>query len=194
MPPVPLLDRRNLPPASLTPPAAVFGIDPSTVRMSLAVLMPVAARRWDVPAPFVVDTLSLPRGEGAARLAAAQRALVPWLGEMIAAWKPGLVVVEQPAGKNVPPVSYYTLGVLFSVLGAYRQRVVTMMPSEWKAKALGAGQGSVRKPRSPAEEYGVLTWARSAGYQGASWDEADAIGIATAGGVMLEQQSSSAAA
>lgn len=180
----------NLPPASLTPQWPVFGIDPSTQRMSLAVLLPVPQRRFvgpTGPVPCVVDTLSLPQRKGAERWAAIQRELVPWLGALIGSWRPQAVFIEQPFayGRSVPPVSYYAIGVLLAVLGSYRQRVEMIGPGEWKKLALGAGKGAARKPD-------VLAWARrAAGYEGALEDEADAIGVATAGGVLLEQRKSS---
>lgn len=188
----------------------MVGIDPSTRRISAATLVPVDQRS---DAAFVVSSLSLPQpGTDAARLALGQAALVPWLGALLRRWDPEVVVVEQPfaAAKHVPPVSYYTIGVLLAVLGTFRVRVAMVTPAQWKRAALGAGRGGVKKPgpkcprggshtwaydhllQGPAVEclkcgdaYAVLTWARAAGYAGRVWDEADAIGIATAGGVLL---------
>lgn len=178
----------DTPPWSLTPDRAVMGIDPSTKRMSAAVLIPASERR-DVA--FTVSTLSLPQpGTDALRLAQGQRELVPWLGALIREYDPELVLVEQPfaAAKHVPPVSYYAIGVLLAVLGTYGASVEMVTPAQWKRAALGAGRGGVRKPKRGEGEYAVLTWAHKAGYDGDSWDEADAIGIATAAGVRLDER------
>jgi hypothetical protein len=57
-------------------------------------------------------------------------------------------------------------------------RIETCTSSWWKKR--GCGWGAIYKPKRVTEEYGVLTWARQNGYEGASWDEADAWGIAEA--------------
>lgn len=192
-----------------------MGIDPSTLRMSAAVLVPAAQRR-DVA--FHVSTLSLPQEKDneALRLALQQTAIVPWMGELLTLWGPELVVVESPFafGRRVPVESYHVIGVLLAVLGQFRVRVVRMGPGEWKRPALGAGKGGVKKPAAKCPKggshtwpradasyyedggclkcghpaYEVLTWARAAGYGGTLWDEADAVGLATAGGVLLERE------
>lgn len=202
----------NLPPASLTPENAIWGIDPSTRRMSVAVLVPVAARER-LGVTVVVDTLSLPQPEKneALRLAEAQAAMVPWLGGLLATWRPEVVVVESPFahGRLVPVESFHVIGVLLAVLGTFGVRVERLNPGQWKKAAMGAGAGGTKKPpvKCPRRgghdfrvvgdavecskcgaAYGVLTWARAAGYDGYSWDEADAIGLATAGGVVLERR------
>lgn len=176
----------DVPPWSLELDRPVFGIDPSTVRMSVCVLLPAGERDGRA---FCVETLSLPRHtDPVRRLGLGLADLRPWLTRLLEAWGPQLVVVEQPfaQAKHVPPASYYVLGVLLAILGSCGATVQTVSPAEWKSKALGKGHGGVRKPkRSSGEEYAVLSWARSVGYTGSLWDEADAIGIATAGGVML---------
>lgn len=201
----------ELPPWSLAPERAVFGIDPSTRRMSVAVLLPVAERG---PA-FRVHTLSLPQPpDPVRRLALALDELQPWIVGLVAEHAPELVLVEQPfaAAKHVPPASYYVLGVLLAIVGGRGVRVEVTQPSSWKSLALGQGGGRAYKPGEcnvpptkrhrwalPAPggaelcvkcgaSYPVLTWARAAGYEGVLWDEADAIGIAAAGGVLLERE------
>jgi Holliday junction resolvasome RuvABC endonuclease subunit len=174
----------------------VFGIDPSTKRMSAAVLIPASERR-DVA--FTVSTLSLPQatGDESRRLALQQREMVPWLGGLLRDFDPELVVVEEPfagtVGKKktlrVPKESYHVIGVLLAVIGQFGVRVERMGPTTWKSMALGAGNGMARKPgRGDDFEYAVQTWARAAGYDGTLWDECDAIGMATAGGVLLERE------
>lgn len=190
----------DVPPWSLAPERAVMGIDPSTRRMSAAVLVPASERCSALgEAAFVVSTLSLPQPEKnePLRLAMGQAAIVPWLGELLTVWTPELVVVEEPfagtVGKKrqllVPKESYHVIGILLAVLGQFGVRVERMGPTSWKSMALGKGFGMSRKPgRGDSFEYAVLVWARAAGYEGNLWDEADAIGLATAGGVLLEQQ------
>lgn len=180
----------DVPPWSLELDRPVFGIDPSTVRMSVCVLLPAHERK---DRAFEVETLSLPRHpDPVRRLGLTLAEFRPWLEARLRHYEPQLVVVEQPfaQAKHVPPASYYVLGVLLAILGAWCVPVQTVSPAEWKSKALGKGFGGVRKPKrssggSSGEEYAVLSWARSVGYAGSLWDEADAIGIATAGGVML---------
>lgn len=183
-----------LPPWSISPERAVVGIDPSTRRMSAAVFIPVSER---TDRAFTVSTLSLPQVDRneSRRLALQQTAIVPWLGDLLRVHDPALVVVEEPfAGTiggavRVPRESYHVIGILLAVLGQFGVRVERMGPSSWKSMALGAGQGNARKPgRKDTFPYAVLTWARAAGYDGDLWDEADAIGMATAGGVLLERE------
>lgn len=188
MSPAEALPGLNLPGALLTTQRAVLGVDPSTRRMSAAVLVPAAER--ELHGTFVVSTLSLPQPERdeALRLALAQAAMVSWLGELLTRWEPEVVAVESPFahGRLVPVESFHVIGVLLAVLGTYGARVVRLNPGQWKRAALGAGFGGVKKPkRGEAFEYAVLTWARAAGYLGSLDDEADAMGIAAAAGVML---------
>ena len=184
----------DTPPWSLTPDRAVMGIDPSTKRMSAAVLVPAAERR---DMAFTVSTLSLPQatGDESRRLALQQRELVPWLGVLLREYDPVLVVVEEPfAGTiggalRVPKESYHVIGILLAVIGQFGVRVERLSPPQWKSMALGKGAGGARKPgRKDTFEYAVLTWAKAAGYDGDLWDECDAIGLATAGGVLLERE------
>lgn len=195
-----LLPGINTPPWSLAPCRAILGIDPSTKRMSAAVLVPVGERDGRA---FVWDTLSLPQVDGneSRRLALQQTAIVPWMGGLLERWRPELVVVEEPfagtVGKRkqllVPKESYHVIGILLAVLGQFGVRVERLGPTSWKATALGKGFGMVRKPgRGDDFEYAVLAWARGAGYEGRLYDEADAIGLATAGGVLLEREARAA--
>ncbi len=162
--------------------------------MSCAILVPEAERS---DAAFVVSTLSLPQvtGNESRRLALQQTAIVPWLGGLLQEWRPELVVVEEPfagtVGKGrqllVPKESYHVIGILLAVIGQFDVPVERLGPTSWKSMALGKGHGMSRKP-GPKDsfEYAVLAWARAAGYSGSLWDEADAVGLATAGGVLLE--------
>lgn len=159
---------------------AWWGVDGSTVRLSVAYAAP-AGRRGVRTVPFA-------RAEGPARLSeiyaqtrlfalnACHAAGFPW---------PGLVLVEQPSGKMENPNLSYAVGViqaalydgLYSALGR-AVRIETCTSSWWKKRA--CGRGNLYKPKSRGDEYGVLQWARQNGYAGVSWDEADAWGIAEA--------------
>lgn len=106
-----------------------------------------------------------------------------------AAWDlgdPNVVVVEQPFGR-VAPESLQMFGVvLCAVAESVGCPVVTLGPGQWKLRA--TGHGGHRKPKRGEDfEYGVLTWARALGYSGADHNEADAIGCARAGSLLLER-------
>lgn len=172
----------------LTPPAtrrlivrpgqtAWFGVDPSTVRVAIASVAADGARG--------VSTVPFAREESAKRLASihhATRLLVTELVETVGA--PGVVVVEQPSGKTPNLNLVYAVGVIVAACVSAAGCVVEMVTSsQWKA--LACGKGNIYKPQrvrgrpAPApEDYPVLPWARSCGYVGASWDEADAWGVA----------------
>jgi hypothetical protein len=169
--------------------SAWWGVDPSTVRLSVAYVTPEGARG--------VRTVPFARVEGPARLSeiyAQTRLFALGVSAMaIAAPEgvgvlpaPGLVLVEQPSGKMENPNLSYAVGVIQAALfdGLYSAfgravRIETCTSSWWKKRA--CGRGNLYKPkRGDPEPYGVLQWARQNGYAGASWDEADAWGIAEA--------------
>lgn len=171
------LDPGLRPPRSLTALRdACWGLDPSSLRVSLAVVSPGGL--------VDVETRSLPKSSmGLSRWYAESYAtLVPWLTARAAERTPGLVLLEEPFshGKShVHPTSNRMLGVLLAALGRalapQRVELVELIgPQSWKARALGKGHGHAKKDE-------ILSWARAAaGYGGELQDEADAIGIATA--------------
>jgi hypothetical protein len=170
--------------------SAWWGVDPSTVRLSVAYVTPEGARG--------VRTVPFARADGPARLseiyAQTRRFAAVSLGPRYFPttpssddgfpW-PGLVLVEQPSGKMENPNLSYAVGViqaalydgLYSALGR-AVRIETCTSGHWKKVA--CGMGNIYKPKLKGEPYGVLTWARQNGYAGCSWDEADAWGIAEA--------------
>jgi hypothetical protein len=187
------------PPRSLTAlDGPVWGVDPSTLRMSFGAVIPEYAlavpphepARVMTTAPPEIRwaTVSLPRK--VEPLSAWFGLSFAWTGEEIlrlrGEWgEPALVLVEEPfAGgqARVHPSSNRMLGVLLAALGSafgHRVRVELVHPNSWKLAAMGKGRGSAKPP-----EY--LEWAREvAGYSGELEDEAAAIGIATAAGVRL---------
>lgn len=78
------------------------------------------------------------------------------------------------------PNAFYFVGLVRCALGHLfaEPEVQLIGPPAWKAKALGTGHGFAEKPE-------IMRWAQAVGYTGALEDEADAIGIATAGAVIL---------
>lgn len=148
----------------------VFGFDPSTVRVSVGVVLRDRSVWW--------DTLSLPQlGTDSHRFALAYERLVPWLAGLAERWVPKSALVEQPfaVGRRVHPSSQQMVGVLLAAAGWALGRGVfldTIDPPQWKKRALGPGRGHAKPP-----EY--MEWARSTlGYTGSLMDEAAALGVA----------------
>jgi hypothetical protein len=148
---------------------AHWGVDPSTLRLAVA-----CGRR--------VQTHSFPRTEGYARLADIYDSTAEFTQDLMFSWPvPGFVLVEQPSGKTVNLELTYAVGVIIAAMqGALPgTRFETVSSSSWKKVA--CGRGDIYKPKKGDNwEYGVLRWARENGYQGSSWDEADALVIAEA--------------
>jgi Holliday junction resolvasome RuvABC endonuclease subunit len=180
------------PPSTLKLEHPVWGIDPSTRRVALAILG---------PSGFELRSLSLPTAEGAQRLALARAALVPWFEAAAREHSPAWLWIEQPfaRAKRVHPASYFMLAVVmeaaYTTLGLSANLID---PSSWKKQALGPGHGFAKKPE-------ILRWAQGHGYTGqCGWcepdrckggpahDESDALGVATAGAVLVSDQVSAA--
>ena len=181
------LDGALVPPRSLSGLRdAVWGIDPSSLRVSVAAVIP---GEYSSGPAVEVATKSLPKSNmGISRWYAESYAvLLPWLAELAERWPPVLVLLEEPFshGKTkVHPTSNRMLGVLLAALGCALGSQVELVeligPQSWKARGLGAGHGHAQKPE-------ILEWARrAAGYEGDLQDEADAIGIATAAAVQWD--------
>lgn len=150
---------------------AWWGVDPSTLRVAIATISSEGRRG--------VSQASFARGEGAARLSGIYSGTRLLAATLAADEPPGMIVVEQPSGKTPALQLVYAVGVIMLALahGVGRTAVETVSSSSWKKVA--CGYGAIYKPKpSSREPYGVLTWARANGYQGSSWDEADAWGIA----------------
>lgn len=161
-----------------------WGVDPSSLQVALATV-DAAGRRGS-------SAVAFPRRlEGGELLATIWR--LSWLlARETASWlPPGVIVVEQPSGKQSNPMLSYATGVIMGALaaGAMRggelQRVVTETVPSSRWKSVACGSGALYKPKrhrgkpAPApEDYGVLRWAQAGGYRGRSWDEADARGVA----------------
>lgn len=131
-----------------------WGIDPSTERMALTILLPGGR--------FASDVIQVPQpGDEASRIFLCQGRLRDWFTEKAEEHGlPGVASAEQPFafGRNVHPQSYYMLAC---VLGALRAAgiqcpVFTRGPGQWKAGAMGKGHGLDKKPA-------ILQWARGLG-------------------------------
>lgn len=147
---------------------AHWGVDPSTLRIAIA-------------SEGRVQTHSFPRTEGLARLGDIYQSTVDFAMDFADGRLPGFILIEQPSGKTINLELTYAVGVIIAALceampGA---RIETVVSSSWKR--IACGRGDIYKPKKGDDwEYGVLRWARENGYQGSSWDEADALGIAEA--------------
>ena len=157
--------------------SAWLGIDPGTTRVAVASVTADGVRD--------VSQAAFPRRDGGERLASIYSRTVALVREIVEVGiRPGVVVVEQPSGSQPNPPLSYAVGVIMAaafeaVMRATRFPVVveTVPSTTWKK--VSCGHGGIRKPKSKADgEYGVLEWARSTGYVGDSYDEADAWGIA----------------
>jgi hypothetical protein len=169
------------PPRKLIVPAGHtcwWGVDPSTVRLALAVI--------DANCVRSVTQVVFPPWEGGERLAAIWRRTSKLAFGAAEEFPPGVIAVEQPSGKQENPNLSYACGVALGALHqgvleatAHTIRTETVASSQWKAVA--CGKGNLYKPKGKLvrlEEYAVLRWARELGYKGVSWDEADAMGVA----------------
>jgi len=157
---------------------AHWGCDPSTQRVAIA-----CGRR--------VRTHSFPQTDGLARLSDIYAGTMDFMEDLLLAWPaPGFMLVEQPSGQHVDPILWYAVGATITAIqdacAGHGTRVETITPSAWKKVAVG--QGNLYKPttkklgrRPEFLDYGVAQWAAQNGYEGHSWDESDALGIAEAG-------------
>jgi hypothetical protein len=195
------------PPHSLRIHAPAWGVDPSTKRMAFAALIPpgldieISHDITDAERAPRLDwsSVSLPNHPNPATK------LAGWTGRighhvqgLVEEWgEPALVVIEQPfsTGHKTEPSSYYAVAALLAGLGLSvpdGAEILMMPPQSWKLKATGSGynpgvpKDTLPKIRREAEKDRLLRWAIEAGYTGSSQDEADACGIATAAGVILD--------
>jgi hypothetical protein len=187
----------------------IWGIDPSTRRYALTVLLPTGFELKDSGVAshmgdgWAMISQAMPSGDEAPRLWAAHDMLLSMFRLAISEWGfPVFTVLEQPFARpgNIHPQSWYFVGVGLAALAQAQDGtglIDTMGPSEWKKPALGAGKGATKKP-------GILRWAREElGYTGecpkcgtgrtaegreieeckhgcAAHDEVDSLGIAVA--------------
>jgi Holliday junction resolvasome RuvABC endonuclease subunit len=147
---------------------AWWGVDPSTLRISIGVITRGGERR--------VRVKSFPRGNlHGARLDDIYVDTLAFARETAEMYGlPGFVYVEQPFayGHPVPPVSYMVQGVIMAAIVRATGAVVeSVPPPKWKATAVGNGN---------ANKAAVMEWARLNGCPSDLQDDADAWAIAEA--------------
>lgn len=157
----------------------IWGIDPSSKRIALAVV--------EGDGTFTVDSERLPDGHGCReiRFADSYAAQVEFFKRHP---RPTLVFIEEPfvpRDHRQVPTHLLMYGVTLAALGealSVEVPVVELTASQWKAQALGKGNGFAKKPQ-------IVAWAQSLGYAGVIEDEADALGVAIGGAHLhLSQQ------
>lgn len=182
-------DRAVVLPLSVRPVAGWWGVDVSTGRYNIGYVDQQGNRGvHSVRLGDANDNV----GERLNRFARQARTLIETMLDE-GCPPPGVALVEQPSGAHVMPIMWYASGVaalaIYEVVHVrlgYVPRVETIPPSRWKLKAVGRGNISKPKrakgaPPRPLEDYPVWRWARTLGLPGdASWDDADAYGIAEA--------------
>ncbi|HEY4451038.1 MAG TPA: hypothetical protein VGN13_05540 [Solirubrobacteraceae bacterium] len=156
--------------------SAWWGVDPGVRRVALATI--------DAEGRRGVSNVPFPTLEGGERLRLIYEESWRLGCEIARLLAPGVIVCEQPSGKQPNPALSYAVGVI--MCGVYSGaraathagvRLETVASSRWKSVACGDGALWKPKPGS-AKPYGVLTWARGVGYAGSSFDDADAMGVA----------------
>jgi hypothetical protein len=152
---------------------AHWGIDPSTKRVAGATVTAEGERFGAVR--------SVPTLVGAQRLEAIRGATIELCRDLLEHGRPGVVVVEEAVGygKRPNPELSYAVGATLCglVAGAPFTHVEFVASAKWKLVVCGFG--AIKKPPPTSrEEYEVLRWAREQGYEGSSWDVADAYAIA----------------
>lgn len=152
---------------------AWWGVDSSTKRVAIGAINAEGERYGSIA--------SIAPVEGAERLAMIYQRTGGLCQYVLDAGWPGVIVVEAAAGfgKRPNPELAYAVGAVLAGVGAACPGVCVQMVvgSKWKLEVCGFG--GIKKPKpTDKEEYAVLKWAREAGYDGSSWDEADAWAIA----------------
>lgn len=155
----------------------MWGIDPSSVRVSLGILAGADPKLEVRSVALSQVTSRTQRFEiaFARQVAFFQKAIFD-IGT------PDVVYLEEPyvpKDRSGQPTHLYMYGVTLAALGQALGVVDTIEipPQTWKSKALGAGRGRAEKPE-------IMRWAQSLGYAGRSQDEADAIGVCVAGAIL----------
>lgn len=154
---------------------AWWGVDPGTKRVAIGSVTEDGER--------AVASAEIPKSEGGERLSLIYSRTYQ-LAMDFALPAPGYVLVEQPGGEHRNYPLFYAVGAtIAAIVGAFPGvEVGVVSPATWKKAACGRGDIYKPKPmmRAAGAVYGVLQWAWENGYDGSSWDEADALGIAEA--------------
>lgn len=171
----------------------IWGCDPSTKRIALAVLLPGGG--------FLSRTLHLgPSSMDPRKLASARASCVSWFSALKEDHDPGWFFCEMPFAHSnaVHPSSWFVTGAVVEAAYTAAGAVANMLtPTEWKK---GAGLHGFAKKRA------ILDWARERGLEydcescgddgsckgSDAHDRADALGVAVAGAVLVARGVSAA--
>lgn len=138
----------------------MWGVDPSTRRVSIA---------WAGREQGVATQSFNARLQGGERLWHIYSATYRLARQLPA---PDRILVEQPFGHNVPPISQWAMATIMTACWRATGAPAHPIPvPSWKLRAVGRGN---------ANKHDVMTWARQNGYTGTLQDEADAWAIAHA--------------
>ena len=174
----------------------VWGIDPSTRRIALAIV--------PTHGPIIHRTLELGQGTvDAPKLAHARANMAGWFDSLAQEHDPGWLWVEEPFGgttggrrSTVPPQSQWVLGVLMEAAYAATGAVANLIrPVEWKRDAVGHGFASKRMTLDWARrEHGLVLDCDRCAPDGKckgslAHDIADSIGVAVAGALFADRVS-----
>lgn len=170
-----------------------WGVDSSTRCVAIGVA---------TAGQIVVENEPFPKTPAMQRLSIIYETSRVLAARLATAYPPGLVFVEQPSGSGQQVNHELEFAVGCSIAGIYDGvRAAGMVPamelivaSFWKKAA--CGNGAIKKTMKvegkrwpqplPLEEYPVMQWARLNGYDGDSWDSADAMAMAHAARVTCD--------
>lgn len=159
-------------------PEWIWGIDVATAHLEFAcVALDTIGTAFDT---VEIDTLITRTEErDGARLGLLDRQLRIYARQRASAYPPACVWVEQPAGKFVMPVLWYTVGVLQAALfETLACPVWTIPPGAWKKRTVG--NGNATKAMVQAWLNGIAT-----DVEFRDEHQADAAAIALAGRAMF---------
>jgi Holliday junction resolvasome RuvABC endonuclease subunit len=155
----------------------IWGIDPSSKRIAAAIILPDGTLAWDnVKLPEPPDRTT--------RFAEAYAIQVEFFRSI--PFEPALVFIEEPfmpRDRREAPTHLLMYGVTLAALGEVLGAIplTELTASQWKARAMGQGNGHAKKPA-------IMAWAQNIGYHGRMEDEADAIGVAYGGAALYQSQ------
>lgn len=162
---------------------AWWGVDPSTLRVAIAVVSEDSQPQRHRSSRIASFDDSKPVIERLPEIRWSTRQLAREMMATVDVPHPGVIVMEKPAGfgdRPNPELAYGAGATLCGLVEAVKGmgvKVLLIEGSSWKKVA--CGRGDIKKPKpSSGEQYAVVTWARTVGFTGHSWDEADAWGIA----------------
>jgi Holliday junction resolvasome RuvABC endonuclease subunit len=150
----------------------VWGVDVALSRLAFA-FAAIASERIEVET--LITPTDATEGE---RLGQLDRQVRIYAHQLASRFPPFVVWVEQPSGRHrALQLSYGTGVVQAAIFETLRVPVWTIPSSTWKQRTVGAGNATKAQVRAWVDGLGVTV---------ESQDEADAVGIAQAGRLMVE--------